>query len=87
MNPFVIAKGAIGLLTTIGSGIIVNNVIKATTPAVTTKFTQVCIGTTGSVLGMIVGQQVTKKVEEQIDAIEAGVEMAKKQVKEKKEKK
>lgn len=63
------AKMIIGTTASLGTGAIIGNLVKATTPADLRLMPKIFIGTGTTVLGMMVGDMVSKYVEEQIDTI------------------
>lgn len=73
MGYLTMVKGAVGLAATFGSGAIINNLIKATTPATTGQITKICIGVTGSILSMMGGKVVADEIGKQVEETETFV--------------
>lgn len=67
MKKLEMIKTGVSLVISIGVGIIVKNVIKATTPKDIKKITKFCVLVGGIALSDVLGQMATKYVEDEID--------------------
>jgi len=67
MNGFKIIKAGLGLITSLGVGAIVGNLINSTTPDTVKTIMKGCIWAGGMVLSTMVGDMVAKYTVDQID--------------------
>ena len=87
MNILPIAKAASNIVVSMGTGAVVTNAIKSTTPADIKTFQKVTIGVGGLVLSSMVGELASKYTETKIDGAMDTVKQSKDEIKEAQDKK
>lgn len=87
MNILPIAKAASNIVVSMGTGAVVTNAIKSTTPADIKTFQKVTIGVGGLVLSSMVGELASKYTETKIDDAVDTVKQSKDEIKEAQDKK
>jgi hypothetical protein len=70
---FGLVKAAGSIVISIGVGTIVNNVVRATTPATISKFSKVCIAVGALAVSNMVGDMAIERIEKGVDGIINGV--------------
>ena len=69
MNNLSMFKAVVGFVASAGAGKVVSNIVKATTPSDISKINKVLLAVGSFAIGGIVGDQASKYVGEQIDAV------------------
>ena len=82
---FGLVKAAGSIVISIGIGNIVNNAVKATTPAAIGQFTKVCIAVGTLAISSVVGDMTTDRIEKGVDGVVNAVKDRMNEAKEKRE--
>lgn len=69
MDAKKVVKGVSNFLCGTGTGIIVTNIVKATTPIGTGILARICVGAAGFVISYVAGEKIGKEAEKLIDDV------------------